>query len=331
MAEDLDDFVRCLTWTEPELSCPLAWKRDYLALLRQKAAPLLAADSEIAGAVRRLSPEQAQRALLSPHVIWALIERPDPENAARRLADEVAAIAADRPSSQTMDVADGIWIDYEPSFFMPGALLEGLGATPKKLRGAQKRSIAAGLSALRLDAPTAFDFVRALTTRIAIRSRLDRPDWHLFGSLVEYPGVTLLVNPWGAGLDLAGVVECLVHENIHHCISLYKRLKHDVTEGLPPALTHRSPWTGNELSCHNFVEACFVLWGLYNLWSSWPRDSAIAAPCIDRFRGRAGKGFADRPGHSLVRAVGAERLPGNTVAALLQIDDAALQARSASA
>jgi hypothetical protein len=328
MALGLDSFVRYLRWRETEPACPLEWKRDYLASLQHKAGPVLVTNPALAEALRKMSPDQLESVFFSPHVIWALKERPDLEEAGRWLTREVAAVVGGHPAQESINFVDGMRIDYESSFSLPGDLMATLGPTPHYFRRAERDRIAAACSVLRREAAAAFEFVKALTLRIAIRSRLDKPFWHLSGSLTEYPGLTLAVNPWSARFDSAQVIENLVHENIHHAISLYEPLRHDLTEGLPPGRTLRSFWTGNELPAHTFVEACFVWWGLYNLWSSWPADSEIPASRIAAHREKARKGFESRPGHSLITAVGVSQLPGNTVAALLRIDEEALQALS---
>src|SRR5262249_31334240 len=63
----------------------------------------------------------------------------------------------------------------------------------------------------------------------------------------------------------------------------------------------RSPWTGNGLNCYQYVQACFVWFGLAHLWKSWPAGAGGVPPGrIREMYQRASRGFRASPVEALM-------------------------------
>ena len=330
---ELTDLVQCLTWSDPALTCPSRWKRLYLQYLEAKLRALVE-DSPELGAVR--GHTTSLEGHISPRLTWALTRCRDTRLAASTLLAELSTLARSHqsaigafPEDGAAPRADGILIDFESPIDLPGAGFESLAATPEAQRKPQSEGIARALAALR-PCDIAFSFVSLLTSRIVIRLQPERPAFVLFGSFTEYPGLTLFVNPWHSHADTALFIDALVHESIHHAIAMYESLRHDLTGDRHNPVRYRSPWTGNQLTCHQYVEACFVWWGLYQLWLRWPSKSVIPEHRSRVLCDRAAKGFRERPVTSLLSCLPRPTaLRADTTEALRVIEDSALQIRAA--
>lgn len=328
---ELTDLVQCLTWSDPALTCPSRWKQHYLQYLEDKLRALVEDRPEL-GAIRGTISLEGH---ISPRLIWALTRCRDTRLAASTLLAELSAAARSHQSA-TGDFPDGaapraerILIDFESPIDLPGPGFESLAATPEAQRKPQSEGIARALAALR-PCHIAFSFVSLLTSRIVIRSQPERPTFVLIGSFTEYPGLTLFVNPWQSHADTALLIDALVHESIHHAIAMYEPLRHDLTGNRHNPVRYRSPWTGNQLTCHQYVEACFVWWGLYQLWLRWPSKSVIPEHRSRALYDRAAKGFWERPVTSLLSCLPRPAaLRADTTEALRVIEDSALQIRAA--
>jgi hypothetical protein len=340
MTADLNSFVQYLRWSDSRFRCPAVWKDDYVRFLKNRAAPLLNQDERLGDAVNRASEKEFAETLLSPRVMWALTQDSAAELAIDEMLAELVgrqAMTSETPPSAAHGVTGsdnsrnrgaslaiaGIGIDFDPSFEFPGEWFKSLAATPLQHRASEYERIKSALRELRQGSPAAFVSVKDLTLRIAVR--LQPEGVHLIGSFTEYPGVMLIVNPWLAELDLAQMIEAIVHENIHHAIAMFEPLQHDLTPDMPASPAHQSPWTGKLLTCHQFVEACFVWWGLYQMWLNWPVESCLPRERSGWLRDRAFKGFRARPATALLEALGETALPKDTVEALLGIEYAAMQ------
>lgn len=87
------------------------------------------------------------------------------------------------------------------------------------------------------------------------------------GSTGQYVGRSFLTNPHLDGVHVVAVAESLVHEAIHALLYMQERRKAWVSTSLyqgPQVLI--SPWTGSRLALRPFMQACFVWYGLLNLW-----------------------------------------------------------------
>jgi len=340
MMNDLNNFVQYLRWSDSTLRCPLVWKIDYIRYLKDKAAPLVEQDKEIADAFRSFRDEELAVILFCPRVLWALTQDTPHvttrqemlseffSHRARRLNQQSSAANDSDESNhiQTHLSIDGVTIDFESFFELPGEF-QSLAPAPTRRQETEYQRINSALMELQRAFPAVFAFVKDLTFRIAVRFRPDRPHFNLFGSFTEYPGTMLIVNPWRSKADDAQMIEAIVHENIHHAIAMFETVRHDLTPGLPASSAHKSPWTGNLLTCHQFVEACFVWWGLYQMWLNWPLASSVPEDRARALCDRSLKGFIARPATELVRELGTTTLPNDTTEALFAIEEAALQSR----
>src|SRR5262249_29643868 len=122
--------------------------------------------------------------------------------------------------------------------------------------------------------PAALDCVRLLTRQLAVREEAGRLDRFTSGSFVEYPGLTLCTYPRAGEVDAGTLVDALVHETIHAALYLYEALHEPLLGDRRSAdLPIRSPWSGRVLACSQFVQACFVWFGLMRLWGGWPEGA----------------------------------------------------------
>jgi hypothetical protein len=339
MTTDLNDFAQYLTWSSSTVRHPLLWKRDYVQFLKDRADPLVEQNKELADAVHQAADGQWNETLFCPRVLWALTQVVDQAGAIQEMLNELtvrrAIIDQQRlPLHSSVNSCDpkvdleiaGIMIDFESEFELPGEF-QSLVAAPPRRQEIEYQRINSALTELEVAFPAIFQFVTDLTYRIAVRFRPDNPKFSMFGSFTEYPGIMLMVNPWQAKVDIAQIIEAIVHENIHHAIAMFEAVRHDLTPGFPASSVHRSPWTGNLLTCHQFVEACFVWWGLYRMWLTWPPESCLLETRTRELRNRALKGFGARPASMLVDTLGASALPEDTTAALFGIERAAMESQ----
>jgi hypothetical protein len=88
------------------------------------------------------------------------------------------------------------------------------------------------------------------------------------GSTGQYVGRSFFTNPH---LPMANIVSCsegIVHEAIHGLLYMQERLKPWVyrPELLDSNPLIKSPWTGTILPVRQYMQACFVWYGLLNFW-----------------------------------------------------------------
>ena len=83
----------------------------------------------------------------------------------------------------------------------------------------------------------------------------------------EFPGRTELLNPHLLTVDVADVVDSLLHEAIHALLYELERTYGSLTTSEATG-TIRSPWSTRELDVHTFVHACFVWYGLFYFWGA---------------------------------------------------------------
>ena len=115
------------------------------------------------------------------------------------------------------------------------------------------------------------------------------------GSNGHYIGRAALTNPAAPRVSVSEVADALVHEGIHGLLAQHETLQAWVTD---PALFSdrpaiRSPWTRNMLPVRQYLQACFVWYGLAMFWAE-----AIGAVDVDgdettRLFARAVRGFLE--------------------------------------
>ncbi len=171
--------------------------------------------------------------------------------------------------------------------------------------------LGAALALLESLSPPAHAFTLAMTRRIVLAPCNTRtafwsssPERFLFG--------TRLWNLADDSAHVPDVAGALVHEAIHTWLDLDCLLRRD-TPGLepwmPPDLMSdgvsrlASPWSGAPLSLPIFVHACFVWYGLLNLWAG-AHAQGLAAPHAGRLARQAWGGFLLRPDRRLQAAAG---------------------------
>jgi hypothetical protein len=82
-------------------------------------------------------------------------------------------------------------------------------------------------------------------------------------------GLATLANLHAADWALDQVIEAIVHEAIHSFIYKLELMVPLYTDQNAALYTQiRSPWTGRMLELHSFVHACFVWYGLAQLWKA---------------------------------------------------------------
>jgi hypothetical protein len=88
------------------------------------------------------------------------------------------------------------------------------------------------------------------------------------GSTGQYVGRSFLTNPHLPGVDNVMVAEALVHEAIHGLLYMQERRKAWVPEALYTGAASGvvSPWSGNRLPLRQYLQACFVWYGLLHFW-----------------------------------------------------------------
>lgn len=147
---------------------------------------------------------------------------------------------------------------------------------------------------LREVSPAAHLLAHAMIQVVCVRTAVDEP---LFTTASDATtlGVVHLANahlPRKLPSELAAE---LVHEAIHQALLRWE-LRHPLlSDPRMAALKVRSPWTGVALDLHAYVHACFVSYGVANLW----RQPSVAHDrgelAVVRQRRAAEAGFAHRP------------------------------------
>jgi hypothetical protein len=326
VAADLTGFVRHLTWSDPLDVCASAWKTEYVQRLEGVVKECAMRDQQLADALRRTGDEDVVAALLCPRVQWAISQTKDQQSIAVELLAELSNRLGQRtgcgsgPPDEQVSI-EGFVIDFDSSFELPGMTIRPA-PTPSDRRRVECDRIKSAVVELRSAAAAASTFVTDMTTRFAIRGAKDARFW-VSGSLTEYPGMILLVNPWHARPDLASMIEVLVHESIHHAIALFEATRHDVIQNVDRRTLHQSPWSGKRLTAHQFVEACFVWWGIYQLWAKWPAVSNVPVERAHALCQRALGGFVAHPVTTLLQSIDRASIAADTVEALRAMEHAA--------
>jgi HEXXH motif-containing protein len=151
--------------------------------------------------------------------------------------------------------------------------------------------LAGAVALLDAASPLAGDFVRRMTDVICCRTAPG--DGRFFTASDQATlGVTHLINTHLARKTPSEVASELVHEAIHQAV-----FRHELVAPLLPdrAITLEqvtSPWTGAVLDLHAYLHACFVWYGVANLWRL---SAAAALPPPGRQREVAEAGFARQP------------------------------------
>ena len=221
----------------------------------------------------------------------------------------------------------GFQVDFDSTFPFPSrdAKAGELRALSPERAHLVKQRLEAALDALRQGSLVASEFVCLVTRRIAIRDEArdsGAPTSSSFGELI---GLVFLTNLLAAQADVAWLIDGLVHESIHAVLFLCEASQDSWALDKDPAACLRSPWTGNLLPSHTYVHACFVWFGLAQLWKSWPAQAGgIAAEQGRAMYLRASQGFLARPVESLLSQDAGRRLSPSLKDALALVERLAL-------
>jgi HEXXH motif-containing protein len=142
------------------------------------------------------------------------------------------------------------------------------------------------------------DCMVAWTRVVVVQS--DRSGLFWSGSNGQYIGRVMLVNPHLQQTSVEEIADALVHEAIHGFLSMHERVEPWVhnTSLYTDAAAVVSPWSGNPLPVRQFLQACFVWYGLTMFWGEHLDgavfDQATAQRMLMRaLRGFCGQSFAD--------------------------------------
>jgi hypothetical protein len=345
MAPDLTTFARNLSWTPALVDCCQAWLDACGDLLDRRFRASCERDAKLAWLLTAYLglPEGLRKDfLLSPRVTNQLIVQDADHVPAfaeiapdlvRVLARSRAGAAADSDLAEMLAAfgrddseVRGISLDFDSTIHFP---FQGPDGGDLRVlqpdRAAQTRQrLEAALDALEQARPIVLNCLRLLTRRLAVREeegRVGNAASCVFGHL------TLLTNPWAERADTAWLLDSLVHESIHAALFFYDAIQGPLF--LPGNCSERipSPWSGNSLTCAQYVQACFVWFGLAQLWRNWPAGvGGVSCESASQMYRRASQGFLARPVQSLLSHTGGRLVPPPVREALLLLEQCALDA-----
>jgi hypothetical protein len=112
-------------------------------------------------------------------------------------------------------------------------------------------------------------------------------------SIPEYIGATIIANPHRTITDPLRLIEGMVHEAIHHMLYSFEVIKGPFipTQKIEQEFQAVSPWSGRKLNPRQYVHACFVWFGLLNLWRRCKNVAAFSQVRIDESLAQASSGF----------------------------------------
>lgn len=113
---------------------------------------------------------------------------------------------------------------------------------------------------------TASEVVKRMTSNLVLRNDDSAPPRLRSATSAAALGRSVLVNVDHPEVQLADIVEGLVHEAIHTTISSAELAEPLITAAADSGGAIRSPWSGAELHPHAFLHACLVWFGLLQLW-----------------------------------------------------------------
>jgi HEXXH motif-containing protein len=346
MSPDLTTFARNLSWAPALLECCHSWLDACGDLLDRKFRAYCEGNEQLAwllNAYQGLPEGLRKDFLLSPRVS-VQFRIPDARyvpSFAAMAPDFVRVLARSSPNATAdPDVAEmlaafgrdhgvlhGIPLDFNSTFSFParGANAGELRVLQPDLAAETQRRLETSLAALEEGNPIALEYVCLLTRRLAVREEKSRADSFGSSSFGDLIGFTLLTNVWAERAHTARLVDALVHESIHAGLFLYEAVHESlISDRNWPELV-RSPWTGNPLNCYQYVQACFVWFGLAHLWRNWPAGAGgIPAEGVGQMYRQASEGFRTRPVALLLNHAGGRLVPSAVQEALRWMEQCAL-------
>jgi hypothetical protein len=149
--------------------------------------------------------------------------------------------------------------------------------------------LAAIRDALPATSPILLPFVTRFTKVLVLQKDESQP--FSSGSNGDYVGRSVIANPHKVqDVDLADAV---VHEAIHALLYMQEEqqpwvLAPELWEPIPRTV---SPWSGRPLPIRQFLQACFVWYGLLHLWALAGQHGSFANPRLRQLFKRAAGGF----------------------------------------
>ena len=165
-------------------------------------------------------------------------------------------------------LANGVPVDLV-SPFRRGKLTDVSGDDAAMSPGERRQvvdRIDAAVFALDAACPGAAGFVARLS-RIVVPRKDHGSGRHFRSTSTRMcPGRPVLRNVDVDEATTAEIVDGLVHETIHCAIDLIELGEPLILDRSAKATTVESPWSGRRLDLDTYVQACFVWYGLWNMW-----------------------------------------------------------------
>ena len=166
----------------------------------------------------------------------------------------------------------------------------------------------------------AYQFVVENTRYLALRDDEENVRSFCSSSYGGYPGLSLLVNVCNERIDDVRLIDALYHEAIHSLIYRYEETQRPLLSELPPMeISLTSPWTDSNLTVDQYVQACFVWWGLFNLWRVFRDISGVAILKAQQMKTRAEMGFRSQPLDILVKSPAYRFVHPDTLSAIATV------------
>jgi HEXXH motif-containing protein len=340
MNEDysLAEFAFGLEWGELCLAIATEWKGRYLQFLRERWSSVAEADGTelLAQCSEALTESELDSLLIAPDVSWRLIEIPDDAETQWALKaaaynvltrEEQGRNGNDPSLSASLEegcyLVSGMLVDSHSVYVCPPRMPNELPLTAVSGEEDQafRSTMASALSLLEQQHAVISGFVRRMTTRLVLRVDPSMPKSLSSCSFRSHAGMSLIVNPKTVTCDELRLLDSIVHESIHSAIYMYEPVVAPLCLPVVRDLQLHSPWTGRLLTVDQFVQACFVWWGLMKMWQAWcERDTD---PRAVRLFERAARGFSARPVSHLLRGVGRGCVEPRTLDALNLVEERA--------
>lgn len=141
--------------------------------------------------------------------------------------------------------------------------------------------------------PHALEFVENLTRVVALKCATDyRKGGFVSASTMLCTGRPVLQNPHADFVSVEMLADALVHESIHAAF--------DAAEYYDTKLPAResderleSPWTGKPLDPNTYIQACYVWFGLFNLWAGALMSNECCTASAQALFRKTAQGFRD--------------------------------------
>jgi hypothetical protein len=131
--------------------------------------------------------------------------------------------------------------------------------------------------------------------------------------------MTLLSNILETSADAYKLIDAIVHEATHAMIYMYEDIEQPACRRYSKHHRLKSPWTGRVLTLDQYFQACFVWWGLYNLWSQWQGALPTMEGRVRDLLILAKRGLGQKPVQHLFDMVSEADLTEDAVSALKAI------------